>query len=165
MGQKSKAKGNAGERELAKLLSDHLGGSFTRVPSSGAFVGGKNAYRSGHLSETQNRIYRGDLIPPDHLSRMVIESKSYAEFPFHSLLTPGPVAQLAEWITQVTSTVQQGDTWFVCFKITRKGWFVATSLRADYRLGNHVRYCDHILVTSLDEFFRENKDIVSRECA
>lgn len=165
MGQKSKTKGNAGERELAKILSERLGGNFTRVPSSGAFVGGKNAYRAGQLSETQNRIYRGDLIPPDHLSRMVIESKSYAEFPFHALLTPGPVPQLEEWIAQVTGTLQDGDTWFVCFKITRKGWFVATAFRPDYALGNHTRYQGDILVTSLSEFFEVNKDIVVRECA
>ena len=44
-GRKSKNKGKAFEREIANFLSDLYEESFTRVPYSGAFVGGKNAVR------------------------------------------------------------------------------------------------------------------------
>ena len=40
-GKKSKNKGKLFEREIANFLSDLYGESFTRVPYSGAFVGGK----------------------------------------------------------------------------------------------------------------------------
>ena len=89
MTAKSKIKGNAGERELCKLLSEIFLGSFVRVPNSGANVGGKNVHRRASLSTTQDRAFRGDIIPPDHLPKLIIESKSYKSFPFHQLLQPG----------------------------------------------------------------------------
>src|ERR1044072_476346 len=125
MGAKSKRKGSASERELCKLLSNILSGSFVRVPNSGAAVGGKHATRRQTLSKAQDRSFRGDIIPPDHLPRLVIESKSYAAFGFHALLQPGPYALLDDWIKQTLAIVDPGDQWFVAFKISFIGWYLA----------------------------------------
>ena len=54
-GAKSKNKGKAYERDVANFLSELYGESFTRVPYSGAFVGGKNIVRTKTLSENQTR--------------------------------------------------------------------------------------------------------------
>lgn len=164
MPSKSKNKGNRGETELAALLSSIFDGHFARVPNSGAMIGGKNNVRKATLSDTQNRIYRGDLIPPDHMLGFVCESKNYAEFRFHQLMTPGPCPQLDEWIGQTLDCVEPGDAWFVCFKIVRTAWFVAVpELGQGYVYGNSCRYAGRhgsVQVTELTGFFRENKDRV-----
>ncbi|MGI4852258.1 MAG: putative PDDEXK endonuclease, partial [Janthinobacterium lividum] len=82
----SKTKGNAAELALCGILSQHLGGSFVRVPNSGAFVGGTNASRTASLSPAQVRAARGDIVPPDHLHHLVIESKAYAALPWHQVI-------------------------------------------------------------------------------
>ena len=44
-GKKSKDKGKTFERDIANYLSELYEDSFTRVPQSGAYVGGQNAVR------------------------------------------------------------------------------------------------------------------------
>ena len=83
-GAASKNKGKAAERELSKILGDALDGNFERVPYSGAMIGGKNAHRKERMDEDQIRVSKSDIIPPSHLKRMVIESKFYADFPYHA---------------------------------------------------------------------------------
>lgn len=169
-GSKSKRKGNGAELELCKLLGAALGGTFTRVPNSGAFTGGKNAARKANLSETQMKIYKGDIIPPDHLPKLVLESKFYAEFPWHQLLSEGPVLMLDDWIKQALDAVDPGDEWFVCFKINRRGWYITVpEVQAQhYAFGNHVIYTGaHGLfrVTALDDFLAKNTETVLRRAA
>ena len=53
MPSKSKAKGNAWELEVAKFLSVTYNESFLRIPSSGAFVGGKNNFRKSTIDASQ----------------------------------------------------------------------------------------------------------------
>jgi hypothetical protein len=165
VGAKSKRKGNAGELELSKMLSTMLGGSFIRVPNSGAFIGGKNFHRKAMLSEAQTRHRKGDIVPPDHLPRMVIEAKSYGEFPYHLLIRPKPLPQLDEWIEQTLDCADPGDAVFVAFKITRLGWTVAVS-EADasiYAFHNHVRYegaHGAWRLTDLVDFFERNREVV-----
>jgi len=65
MPSKSKIKGSAFEREMAKFLSEKYDESFVRVPNSGAYIGGKNQKRTDVLSEGQIRAFKGDIIPPD----------------------------------------------------------------------------------------------------
>jgi len=166
-GSKSKNKGNGAERELCALLSGFLGGSFTRVPNSGAMTGGKNAWRMGVLSETQGRIYKGDIIPPDHLPKLVLESKFYADFRFHQLMQPGPVPQLDTWIGQAKEAIVEGDFWMVCFKINLRGWYVALAqeFEQEFEFGNHCRYTGahgRFVVTDLKDFFSLNSDSVTR---
>ena len=166
MGAKSKTKGSRNELELCKLLSGIFSGSFVRVPHSGSMVGGKNVHRRQTLSKSQDRTFRGDIIPPDHLPRLVIESKAYKEFRFHQLLQPGPCLMLDEWIAQAMSVVDPGDQWFVAFKVNMRGWFLAIPEGecGEYSFANHCSYRGihgAFKVTDLVEFFEVNRDIVA----
>jgi len=165
-GKASKIKGSNFERELAKTLSEIFKGSFIRSPSSGAYVGGKNAFRKNALSEGQIKNAKGDLVPPDFMNRLTIECKNYASFKFHQIMMPGYCAQLDNWISQTLDCIDPGDIWFVCFKITRLGWFVAVPIGNDYVFGNHCIYQGEyakVYVTELKTFFETNKDKILRD--
>ena len=167
MGAKSKRKGNAGERELCKLLSAIFSGSFVRVPNSGALVGGKNVHRRQTLSKTQDRTSRGDIIPPDHLPRFIIESKSYRDFQFHQLLQSGTCPVLDGWIKQTIDIIDPGDQWFVAFKIVLKGRYIAVpeAACADYTFGNYCAYSSPhgaVRVTDMLSFFNNNNEQITR---
>lgn len=160
---KAKAKGNSGERELCTILKNTFGGSFIRVPNSGAYIGGKNAHRREFLSEGQVRHAKGDIIPPGHMPKLVLECKFYKDFAFHALITGGKVPQLDKWIEQTLDCVEAGDLWFVAFKINRKGWFICYSqdLAPQVAVGNHCVYNDgtnSFVVTELTKFVADNKD-------
>ena len=86
-GNKSKAKGNSWERDVANHLSTLYGETFIRVPHSGAYIGGKNQFRKQFLHEGQIRSFKGDIVPGQSFSRLNIECKNYGEFPFHQLFT------------------------------------------------------------------------------
>jgi hypothetical protein len=168
MGVKSKRKGNAGELELCKLLTEIFSGSFVRVPNSGANVGGKNVHRRTSLSVTQDRAFRGDIIPPDHLPKFIIEAKSYKEFRFHQLLQPGPCPMLNGWIKQTVDIIDPGDQWFVAFKISMKGWYIAIPEHEceHYIFDNVCLYTSphgRMRITDMLSFFRKNKDLISQK--
>ncbi len=161
----SKAKGNRGELELCKKLSAIFGGSFIRVPNSGAFTGGKNAFRKQTLSDGQNRASKGDIIPPDFMSKLVLEAKWYKDFRFHQLIQPGNCTQLDEWIGQALDAVDAGDLWFVAFKINLRGWYIAIPHEGSdaYAFGNHCVYTGQFgkfVVTEALEFFETNREII-----
>lgn len=161
----SKAKGNSGELELCKKLKAIFNGSFIRVPNSGAFTGGKNAFRKEVLSENQTRSSKGDIIPPDFMPKLVLEVKWYKDFLFHQLLQPGPCPQLDEWIGQAMDAVDSGDVWYVAFKINRRGWYIAIPHEGSsvYTFKNSCDYAgDHgrFIVTDCLGFFEDNRDIV-----
>lgn len=165
MPSKSKAKGNSAELELCKFFHEVFGGSFIRVPNSGAYIGGKNAFRREFLSEGQVRHAKGDIIPPGFMPKFVIESKFYADFPFHSLMTAGKVSQLDSWIDQTLDCVETGDNYYVAFKINRKGWFIVfpENTSTNYTIGNHCVYNNDkgkFIVTDLKEFVMANKDAI-----
>lgn len=167
MPSKSKTKGNGAERELCQMLKTIFDGPFIRVPNSGAYIGGSNAHRKGNMSANQTRAAKGDVQPPDFMPKLVLESKFYADFPFHSLLTPGKVLQLDTWIEQTLDCVEPGDVWFVAFKINRRGWFTCFphEMASNYVIGNHVVYNDGgktFVVTELKTFFTDNKDAILR---
>ena len=82
-----KQKGNSFEREVAIHLSKLYNESFIRAPGSGAYVGGKNQVRTQILHEGQIRSFKGDIVPGQNFSKMNAECKSYADFPFHQVLT------------------------------------------------------------------------------
>ena len=99
-GSKSKNKGKTYEREVANFLSELYQESFTRVPYSGAFVGGKNIVRTATLSENQTRGFKGDIIPPDSFPLLVIEAKNYGELQWHNLALGKEVKLLDRFIEQ-----------------------------------------------------------------
>ncbi len=164
----SRDKGKNGEREACKILSNVFGGSFTRVPSSGALVGGKNIVRLDTLSETQGRAFRGDIIPPDFLPKMFLEVKAYKEFRFHQLIQPSSCPLLDVWIKQAIIGKQDDDQWFVCFKINLKGWYVAVpeDEYEGYTFDNYSVYNSphgKVRVTDMLSFFKANKDLISKK--
>lgn len=165
MGKQSKTKGASAERELAKYLSSVFGGSFIRSNNSGAMIGGANAFRKASLSEGQIINLKGDIVPPDHMPRFVIESKFYADFRFHQLLQPGPVPTLDTWIDQVKQTVDEGDFWVVIFKINLRGWFICVPEAFCEKLvfDNHCLYRGQygaFRVTEMKGFIEANRDTI-----
>jgi len=163
-GSKSKNKGKRGERELTTLMSELFGGSWVRVPNSGAAVGGSNAFRRQTLSETQVRSAKGDIIPPDHMPKIVLECKSYDNLRFHQLIQPDGCKQLDEWIYQTLDAVDENDVWFLTFKIDRLGWFICFSNHSDFIVENHCIYKNYI-VTDMMSFLTANKDVILRLCS
>lgn len=158
-GSASKNKGKSGERELCKILEGYFGGSFIRVPGSGAYVGGKNNVRKDVLSEGQIRNSKADIITPDHMPKFILESKFYADFPFHMFLTSPNVPILDGWIEQQKNIIDPGDFWMICFKINRKGWFGCTEYDSRFLFNHHIRYKTYS-VFNLHEFLSLNKDLI-----
>lgn len=119
MPSKSKAKGNAWELEVAKFLSETYSESFLRVPSSGAFVGGKNNFRKSTIDQAQLQSKKGDIHPPMGWKHFNLECKSYADFPFHQLWY-ADVKILDAWIQQQKDVEDVGDLNLILIKISRK---------------------------------------------
>ena len=123
MPSKSKSKGNAWELEVAKFLSTTYNDSFVRVPSSGAFVGGKNNFRKTQISAEQLQGKKGDIHPPAAWKYWNLECKSYADFPFHQLWYTD-VKILDAWIQQQKDVEDEGDLNLILIKISRKDKWV-----------------------------------------
>lgn len=164
----SRDKGKNGEREICKIFADIFGGSFVRVPNSGAMVGRSNAHRLEKMSDTQGRAFRGDIIPPDHLPNLYVEVKSYKEFRFHQLLQPAGCEMLNTWVKQAIEGQVETDVLFIVFKITRLGWFVAVADDPAYSFENSCFYDSPLgamRVTDLLGFFRANQKVITEKAA
>ena len=169
MPSKSKTKGKTFEREIANYFSDLYSDSFTRVPDSGAFTGGKNAIRKEKLTEGQVRAHKGDIIPPDNWRHFNVECKNYADFPFHQLLTTGTITILEQWLTQLLQAHDKGDYSVLIFKITRKGTFILYGLPNDFIVEKYINYTDsennRWRIAEFYDFFRYNRDLFKKKCA
>lgn len=165
MTSKAKTKGNSWERECCKILEKHLGGSWIRVPNSGAYIGGSHSYRKSFLSDSQNKIMKGDIIPPDEFPKFVAECKNYKSFSFHLLLS-NENKQIDGWIKQTTDCVSDNDIWFLFIKVTRTGSYVCfdSKLKSLFLLGNHAVYKNYI-VTDMNDFIEQNKDVIKKLCS
>lgn len=166
MAAKSKRKGKNGEREICKIFETIFGGSWQRVFSSGAFVGGKNAYRKEFLSDGQVKNAKADIVPPDEMN-IVIESKAYGTFPWHQLIQQKPILMLEAWLEEIYNCLDSDDFWLLCVKIDRKGWFVLFDPNfTKFKYGNHAMYFSpkykiHYIITStLEQFLENNKDSI-----
>ena len=163
MTSKPKAKGNAWEREICKFLGETLGGNFMRVPNSGAYQGGFNRYRKKTLSKTQDLSTKGDIIPPDNLTKLNIEAKNYANISFHQIIN-GECKQLDGWIEQTEIVASPTDISFTIFKITRKGSWVVfrETLKNNFEISSHVCYIKNnnitYIITDYESFFINNKE-------
>ena len=170
-GRKSKDKGSAAERELCKLLGGIFNGPFIRSANSGAFVGGKNASRKANLSENQIRGVKADIVPPDFMPRLVVESKWYQEFAYHNLITPGAIPLLDEWIDQTLDAVDPGDFWMLCFRANRRSWSVCFDVEhaADFAFDNYLFYRNakgaRFVVTDLEQFAINNREVILTKSA
>lgn len=168
MSSKSKTKGNNFERDVAKQLTEIYGKTFTRVPNSGAFVGGLNSARKENLSETQTKIYKGDLIPPDDFPCLVLECKFYKDFPFHFLPQGKDIILLDEWIKQVRECCDIDDFWVIWLKVNRKGEYIIWEklLNSPKWITTNVNYKNedgHYYFMGKDEFFKYNKQLFKEE--
>jgi hypothetical protein len=160
MPSKSKNKGNVFERETADHLTRVFGHNFERVPNSGAFVGGKNNFRYDSLSKSQQLIYEGDILVPDELDHLKIECKNYKEFAFNHLFSQNKTLDV--WIEQAISNIK---TWFLIFKITRRGSYVLMSDKTFHAIqpslphNTYTKYKCYYIVTH-DQFFEHAKDAI-----
>ena len=166
-GAKSRNKGKSGERTLAALYQSVFGGSWKRVIGSGAFTGGKNAFRRETLSESQIKARSGDIHTPDFLPKLTLESKFYAEFPYHLLLTPGPVPLLDGWIAQTRDGAGEHDLWLLNWKVNRRAWNVVYDAKwTDFSVGNHCIYLDgdgtRYIIADLVQFLNTNREVILR---
>ena len=159
-GRKSKNKGKSYERDVANFLSELYGESFTRVPYSGAFVGGQNIKRTATLSEDQTRGYKGDIHPGPSFPKLVIEAKNYAEFSWPSLALNKTSAQLDDWIQQAIDSCEPGDMWLLCIKITRQGQFVLWDPNMWNMSDNGGNHYKQYVYKEYDAFWKAHSDWV-----
>lgn len=163
-----KAKGSSFEREVATFLSSLYGESFIRAPGSGAYVGGKNQARKQVLHEGQVRSFKGDIVPGQSFPKFNAECKSYADFPFHLVLT-GECKVLEGWIEQMMEVSEPGDTNILFMKFNRKGRFVVVQSSVTWITDNFIYYTSlhhkDWLIIEFDHFFKHNKDIFKSYCS
>lgn len=167
MPSKSKSKGNQAERQICESLEQILGGKFIRVPNSGAFLGGVNFMRAQQMDAGQIKTFKGDIICPSNLPKLVIESKFYQEFPFHSLVSNKKIPLLDTWLKQNLDVCEPGDFPVLIMRFNRKGSFCV--IRKDdieeWNLHNFSVYHydnndkdDVFIVTEFEDFFTKNKE-------
>ena len=159
----SKNKGSSFEREIAKFLTDLYGESFIRAPGSGAYIGGKNQSRTQVLHEGQIRSFKGDIVPGLSFPKFNAECKSYADFPFH-LLMSGECKVLDAWINQLMDVAETGDCSVLYMKFNRKGKFVAVQSKFTWVADNFIHYNSEAtgewIIMEFDHFFKLNKDLL-----
>lgn len=133
MANRQKEKGKGVEREFAKIFTEVFESNFQRVPNSGAFIGGKNVERISQLTTNQTNLFKGDIIPPDHLSNLILECKGRKTFAFNLLFDDNK--ELNSWIEQVEvdyKAVNEKGLYFILIKINNLGYFVC------YRMTEHI---------------------------
>lgn len=164
-GRASKNKGKAGERELGKIFEQYLDGTFARSLYSGAYIGKSNSFRKEGLGETAVRAMKADLITPEHLPKMVIECKWYADLPIHNLIREG-VPQIDQWLADLEHDCDDGDYGFLAIKLNRKGWLICfkQNISTKLVLSNYIVYKDYI-VTDLTSFLEKNSNIIKDICS
>ena len=158
-----KAKGSGYEREIAKYLSEKYGESFIRAPGSGAYVGGKNQVRKEMLHEGQIRSFKGDIVPGHSFTKMNVECKFYADFPFHLLLT-GECKVLDGWLDQLLDVADPGDCNILFMKFNRKGRYIAVQSKVTWVSDNFLYYTSKKygdwLIFEFDSFFELNTELL-----
>lgn len=159
MPSKSKAKGNAWELEVAKFLTDTYNESFLRVPSSGAFVGGKNTHRKATIDKAQLQSKKGDIHPPMGWNHFNLECKSYADFPFHQLWY-ADVKILDSWIAQQKEVEDEGDLNLILIKISRKEKWVVYPQNLGLTVDRGLVYKGWVFA-GWDDFWSKERNVSS----
>ena len=163
MSSPQKNKGSGFEREIAKYLSDKYGESFIRAPGSGAYVGGKNQHRTEVLHEGQIRSFKGDIVPGQSFTKMNVECKFYADFPFHLLLT-GECKVIDAWIGQLMDVADPTDLNILFMKFNRKGRYIAVQSKLTWVADNFTYYTSQKhgdwMIFEFDSFFMHNTDLL-----
>ena len=163
MSSPQKNKGSGFEREIAKYLSEKYGESFIRAPGSGAYVGGKNQSRTEVLHEGQIRSFKGDIVPGHSFTKMNVECKFYADFPFHLLLT-GECKVIDAWIGQLMDVADPNDLNILFMKFNRKGRYICVQSKLTWVADNFTYYTSQKhgdwMIFEFDSFFLHNTDLL-----
>ena len=163
MSSPQKNKGSGFEREIAKYLSEKYGESFIRAPGSGAYVGGKNQSRTEILHEGQIRSFKGDIVPGQSFTKMNVECKFYADFPFHLLLT-GECKVIDTWIGQLMDVSDPDDLNILFMKFNRKGRYIAVQSKLTWVADNFNYYTSQKhgdwMIFEFDSFFLHNTELL-----
>ena len=158
-----KAKGSGFEREIAKYLSEKYGESFIRAPGSGAYIGGKNQSRTQILHEGQIRSFKGDIVPGQTFTKMNVECKFYADFPFHLLLS-GECKVIDGWLEQLMDVADPDDCNILFMKFNRKGRYIAVQSKLTWVTDNFLYYTSPKLgdwiIMEFDNFFLNNSQLI-----
>ena len=158
-----KAKGSGFEREIAKYLSEKYGESFIRAPGSGAYIGGKNQSRTQILHEGQIRSFKGDIVPGQTFTKMNVECKFYADFPFHLLLS-GECKVIDSWLEQLMDVADPDDCNILFMKFNRKGRYIAVQSKLTWVTDNFLYYTSPKLgdwiIMEFDNFFLNNSKLL-----
>jgi len=163
MSSPQKNKGSGFEREIAKYLSDKYSESFIRAPGSGAYVGGKNQSRTEVLHEGQIRSFKGDIVPGQSFTKMNVECKFYADFPFHLLLT-GECKVIDAWIGQLMDVADPNDLNILFMKFNRKGRYICVQSKLTWVADNFTYYTSQKhgdwMIFEFDSFFLHNTELL-----
>ena len=163
-----KQKGSSWERDVARYLSETYSESFIRAPGSGAYVGGKNKQRTQILHEGQIRSFKGDIVPGQSFPKFNAECKSYADFPFHLVLT-GNCKVLDGWLDQMMDVSETGDLNILFMKFNRKGKFVCVQTNVTWVTDQFLYYTSEKhkdwLIIEFEHFFKLNKDLLKNYCS
>lgn len=163
MPSRSKQKGNAFEREIAKILNTiYDTQEFTRTPSSGAIMGRSNFERNIGLRENVKQTLGSDLIVPEWF-KYSCERKSYKDSPNFSQIIKGNDRDLTQWLAECTYDAHNfGLTPLLFFKTTRKGTYCALPLhfKPSLKISHYCVYNEYFIF-GIDQFV-ENKDIIKR---
>jgi len=158
-----KTKGSGFEREIAKYLSEKYGESFIRAPGSGAYIGGKNQSRTQILHEGQIRSFKGDIVPGQTFTKMNVECKFYADFPFHLLLS-GECKVIDAWLEQLMDVADPDDCNILFMKFNRKGRYIAVQSKLTWVTDNFLYYTSPKLgdwiIMEFDSFFLNNSKLL-----
>lgn len=125
MSKKSISKGKGGEREVAEILTKHLGWEFRRTPHSGSL--------RNHLKEssTVNRkTFSSDIfVQPDVTLEsfpFAIEVKRVADFSYTSMIL-GTSRQLISYWDQTCDECFNDEYPMLCLRTDRQPWLVFTT--------------------------------------
>lgn len=163
-----KQKGSSWERDVARYLSEIYNESFIRAPGSGAYVGGQNKARTQILHEGQIRSFKGDIVPGQSFPKFNAECKSYADFPFHLVLT-GHCKVLDAWLDQMMDVSEPDDMNILFMKFNRKGSFVCVQTNKTWVTDQFLYYTSvkhkDWLIIEFEHFFKLNKDLLKAYCS
>lgn len=113
IGKKSKSKGQRGERQVAKLLSEATGLEFSRTPLSGGWASAR----------TRDQVNaHGDLVCSDPDFPWSVEVKNCEGWSFEQLLT-APKSQLHEYWHQTVTQTPEGKRPLLVFTRNHAPWF------------------------------------------
>ncbi|MBJ66241.1 MAG: hypothetical protein CML97_07105 [Rhodobiaceae bacterium] len=163
MASPQKVKGKSYENAKAKFLTEIFDQKFIRVPTSGAFLGGKNYERRLEMTEGQVMAFKGDIIPPDDWKYFNCECKFYKDFKFHQLLNESKV--LDSWIDETLSTANENDLNLIFMKFNNIGEYVAYESKEKFRAKQYLKYYRYWRFTSHEQFWNEyNIEKIRRRC-